>query len=146
MHDDPLLTTRWWPGRNPIRIVIDKKLILNPGSKAFNSEAKTIVYNTLQDLTLENPVYIRIEDENFMEQLLDSLFEMNIQSILVEGGAKTLQSFIDKRLWDEARVITNENLIIENGIAAPEMKHFILEKQERYFDDMIAFYRCSREK
>ncbi len=43
-----------------------------------------------------------------MEQLLQSLFEMNIQSILVEGGAKTLQSFIDDNLWDEARVITNE--------------------------------------
>jgi diaminohydroxyphosphoribosylaminopyrimidine deaminase/5-amino-6-(5-phosphoribosylamino)uracil reductase len=142
MQDDPLLTTRWWPGRNPIRIVIDKKLILPPGLKAFNREAKTIIYNTLQDLSLENPTYIKIDDENFMEQLLDSLFEMNIQSILVEGGAKTLQSFIDNSLWDEARVITNEKLIIENGIAAPEMKDFILEKQERYFDDVITFYKC----
>ena len=49
---------------------------------------------------------------------------MNIQSVLIEGGAKTLQSFIDAGLWDEARVITNEELIIENGIAAPEMKRF----------------------
>ena len=72
--------------------------------------------------------------------MLQSLFEMNIQSIMIEGGAKTLQSFIDAGLWDEARVITNEELIIENGIAAPEMKNFILEKQEKYFSDVINYY------
>jgi diaminohydroxyphosphoribosylaminopyrimidine deaminase/5-amino-6-(5-phosphoribosylamino)uracil reductase len=141
MHDDPLLTTRLWPGRNPIRIVIDKKLILPPVLKVFNNEAKTIIYNTIKDSTLENPVYIKLDNENFMEQLLDSLFEMNIQSILVEGGPKTLQSFIDNSLWDEARVITNEKLVIENGSAAPQMKDFILEKQERYFEDVISFYK-----
>jgi diaminohydroxyphosphoribosylaminopyrimidine deaminase/5-amino-6-(5-phosphoribosylamino)uracil reductase len=66
---------------------------------------------------------------------------MNIQSVLVEGGAKTLQSFIDTGLWDEARVITNENLFIENGIAAPGLKNCTLERKERYFEDGINYYR-----
>ena len=141
MQDDPLLTTRLWPGRNPIRIVIDKELQLPSGLKVFNNEAKTIIYNTLKDLTLENLVYIKLDNENFMEQLLHSLFEMNIQSVLVEGGAKTLQSFIDNSLWDEARVIINEDLFIENGVAAPELKNCILEKKERYFGDVINYYK-----
>jgi diaminohydroxyphosphoribosylaminopyrimidine deaminase/5-amino-6-(5-phosphoribosylamino)uracil reductase len=141
MHDDPLLTTRLWSGRNPIRIVIDKKLILPSVLKVFNNEAKTIIYNTIKHSTLENLVYIKLENENFPEQLLHSLFEMNIQSVLVEGGAKTLQSFIDNNLWDEARVIINEDLFIENGVAAPGLENCILEKKERYFGDGINYYK-----
>ncbi len=60
---------------------------------------------------------------------------------MVEGGAKTLQSFIDKGLWDETRVITNEKLIIEEGVDAPQLKEAVLEKQEKYFSDLISYYR-----
>ena len=141
MQDDPLLTTRLWAGRNPTRIVIDKELQLSPVLKVFNNEAKTIIYNSKKDSIGEHLVHIKLENENFLEQLLDSLFEMNIQSVLVEGGAKTLQSFIDNGLWDEARVITNENLFIENGIAAPGLENCIVEKTERYFADGINYYR-----
>ena len=141
MQDDPLLTTRLWAGRNPTRIVIDKELQLSPALKAFNNEATTIIYNSKKDSIGENVVYIKLENENFLEQLLDSLFEMNMQSVLVEGGAKTLQSFIDNGLWDEARVITNENLFIENGIAAPQLKNCTIERKERYFADGINYYR-----
>lgn len=141
MQDDPLLTTRLWAGKNPVRIVIDKELKLPPVLKVFNNEAKTIIYNTIKYSALENPVYIKLDHENFIEQLLHSLFEMNIQSVLIEGGAKTLQSFIDSSLWDEARVIINEELLIENGVAAPELKNYILEKKERYFGDEINYYK-----
>ena len=83
---------------------------------------------------------IKLEDDDFLEQLLHSLYEMNIQTILVEGGAKTLQAFIDAGLWDEARIITNEQMVIENGIAAPQMKEFHLTRQEKYFSDRIDYY------
>ena len=72
---------------------------------------------------------------------MHSLFEVNVQSVLVEGGTKTLQSFIDIGWWDEARVIINQELIIENGIAAPEIKNFKLKKQERYFNDVINYFK-----
>lgn len=145
LQDDPLLTTRLWNGKNPVRIIIDKELKLPSTLKVFNAEAKTIVYNLVKNSNESNLVLIKLEEENFIEQLIHSLFEMNIQSILIEGGAKTLQSFIDNDLWDEARVITNEVPIaigiIENGIAAPEMKNFIFERQERYLSDVISYYR-----
>lgn len=140
LNDDPLLTTRLWHGKNAVRVVIDKKLILPSALKIFNSDAKTLIFNLVKNSTKENLVYIKLENENFTEELLQSLFEMNIQSIMIEGGAKTLQSFINAGLWDEARIITNEKLIIENGIAAPEMKNFILQKLERYFDNVISYY------
>ncbi len=139
--DNPSLTTRLWPGKNPIRIVIDKKLKLPSSLNIFNDGGKTIIYNLVKNSTEENLVYIKPEGQNFLDEVLHSLFELNIQSIIVEGGAKTLQSFIDKGLWDEARVITNEELIIESGISAPEIKNFILEKQERYERDVINYFK-----
>jgi len=141
LKDNPFLTTRLWPGKNPIRIVIDKNDKLPASLNVFSGEAKTIIFTLLKNAASENLVYIKLEKEDFLEPLLHSLFEMNIQSLLVEGGAKTLQSFIDIGLWDEARVITNEKMLIENGITSPEMKAFILEKQETYFDDCISFYK-----
>ena len=54
---------------------------------------------------------------------------------------KTLQSFIDADFWDEARVITNEKMVIENGTAAPEMKDFLWVTQEKYFNDRINYYQ-----
>jgi diaminohydroxyphosphoribosylaminopyrimidine deaminase/5-amino-6-(5-phosphoribosylamino)uracil reductase len=144
LRDDPLLTTRLWQGKNAVRIVIDKALKLPLALKLFNTDAKTLVYNLAKNSTAENLVHIKLENENFINQMLQSLFEMNIQSIMIEGGAKTLQSFIDEGLWDEARVITNEELIIENGITAPEMKDFILENQEGYFSDVISYYYKNR--
>ncbi len=141
LKDDPALTTRLWHGKNPVRIIIDKELRLSPTLKVFNGEAKTIVYNLVKNLNEETFVHIKLEKENFIDQLIQSLFEMNIQSVIIEGGAKTLQYFIDNGLWDEARVITNEELIIENGIASPEMKNFIFEKQERYLRDVISYFK-----
>ena len=141
LKDDPLLTTRLWHGKNPVRIIIDKELRLPSTLKVFNGETKTIVYNLLKNSNEETLVHIKLEKENFIDGLIQSLFEMNIQSILVEGGSKTIQSFIDNDLWDEARVITNEELIIENGVASPEMKNFVLEKQERYLRDVISYFK-----
>ena len=141
LQDNPVLTTRLWRGKNPVRIVIDKKLQLPSILKVFNNEAKTIIYNCVKDFTLENLIYIKLDKENFQEQLLHSLFEMNIQSVLVEGGAKTLQSFIDSNLWDEARVITNEDLFIENGMDAPVLNSCVKEKKDRYFEDVINYYK-----
>ncbi|MEP6583122.1 MAG: bifunctional diaminohydroxyphosphoribosylaminopyrimidine deaminase/5-amino-6-(5-phosphoribosylamino)uracil reductase RibD [Ginsengibacter sp.] len=140
LHDDPSLTTRLWHGKNPVRIIIDKDLKSPSSLRIFNGEAKTIVYNLSKNSTEENLVYVKLEKENFTQQLIHSLFEMNIQSIIVEGGAKTLQFFIDSGLWDEARVIINEGMIIEGRIPAPEMKHFVLEKKEKYLNDSITYF------
>ena len=95
---------------------------------------------------MENLSYIKLENGNFMEQLLHSLFEMNIESVLVEGGAKTLQSFIDNDVWDEARVIINEDLFIEDGVAAPCLKNCVLKKKERYFEDVIYYYNTEMKQ
>ncbi len=140
LKDDPALTNRLWKGKNPVRIVIDPKLELATSSKVFNDEAKTIIYNLSKNASEGNIEYIELGKNDFLKKMLASLYENNIQSVLVEGGAKTLQSFINEDLWDEARVITNRELIIEEGINAPEMKNFNMVRQESYYADMIDYF------
>jgi diaminohydroxyphosphoribosylaminopyrimidine deaminase/5-amino-6-(5-phosphoribosylamino)uracil reductase len=65
---------------------------------------------------------------------------MKIQSVIVEGGAKLLQSFIDEDMWDEARVIKNENLIIHQGLAAPELPVRGAKQELRIVSDCIDTY------
>ena len=140
LKDDPSLTTRLWKGKNPVRIVIDRELKLSSELKIFSKETNTIIFNSSKNSVGENVQHIKLENKNFLKEMLKALHELNIQSVLVEGGAKTLQSFIDAGVWDEARVIINEEMIIENGINSPEMKNFKLIKQERYFRERIGYY------
>ena len=124
--DNPELTNRLWSGKNPVRLVIDKDLKLTENSRIFNNEAPTIVFNFYKsaiqfESALTNQVYyFKVEkNESLVQQILNCCYKLNLQSILVEGGAKLLQSFIDKRFYDEIRIITNENLVVDDGLDAP---------------------------
>lgn len=141
LKDNPSLTTRLWKGKNPVRIVIDKELKISPSSKIFDEEAKTIIFNLSKSSTEKNIQFIKVSNENFIKEILDWLYENDIQSVLVEGGTKTLESFINAHLWDEARVITNEKMIIENGIDAPAMKDFLNYRSQKYFSDTVDYFK-----
>jgi diaminohydroxyphosphoribosylaminopyrimidine deaminase/5-amino-6-(5-phosphoribosylamino)uracil reductase len=142
LHDDPSLTNRHWQGPNPIRLVIDKKLKLPATLNLFDQKVKTIVFNTIKQKEQENLFYCKINDEeDFLDQMLNALFQLNIQSVFVEGGTKLLQSFIDKNLWDEVIVITNEQLNIGNGIAAPQFISPKLLTTKKIDSDKIEFYK-----
>ena len=70
--------------------------------------------------------------------MLAHLYKLNIQSVLVEGGAQLLQSFIDADLWNEARVITG-NIFLEKGIKSPDLNSHP-DKVEKSGDDVISYY------
>jgi diaminohydroxyphosphoribosylaminopyrimidine deaminase / 5-amino-6-(5-phosphoribosylamino)uracil reductase len=149
LYDDPELNTRLWPGKNPIRIVVDMELRLPQSLKLFNGSSPTIVFNykkhTIENVksSLQNGVhYCQVtEDVSLVHQMLNALYSMNIQSLLIEGGAYLLQSFIDEGLWDEARVITNEELIIGKGLPAPVLQHHQLLHTEKFFSDTVRTYQ-----
>lgn len=145
LKDDPVLTTRLWKGSNPVRVVIDKELKLPSSLKIFNKESETIIFNSIKNEKAENINYIQIKGTDFIQKMLTELFNLNIQSVIIEGGPKTLQSFIDNGLWDEARVISNTRMFIENGIDAPQMKFFSLMKKEIYLDDSISYFKKINE-
>lgn len=149
--DNPELTTRLWPGKDPIRLVIDRSLRLPKTLKLFSSAAPTLIFNTqqhtctdLKGLIKKNTgvQYYKLANHTaFLQQLIKALYQLTIQSMLVEGGAQTLQSFIDEGLWDEASVITNEKLIAGPGIAAPVLNNYLLTHTEPFFSDVIRCYK-----
>lgn len=139
--DDPELTNRLWSGKSPVRLVLDINLRLPQSSKIFNRQQPTILLNLLQNKEENNLQYCQVtKDENIAAQILDICFQKNIQSIIVEGGAKLLQTFIDAGLWDEARVITNTELYIENGLNALQPAAYTLSHSENVFTDRIDYF------
>jgi diaminohydroxyphosphoribosylaminopyrimidine deaminase/5-amino-6-(5-phosphoribosylamino)uracil reductase len=138
LHDNPSLTTRLWKGNNPVRVLLDNELIISQEAKFFNEESKTIIINSKKEQEEGANFYRRAEKG--VEAALSVLYEEKILSVIIEGGAKTLQAFINSGCWDEARVITNNSLIIPRGLAAPQLKSALITKTEHIFSDKINYY------
>lgn len=117
--DNPQLNPRLWKGSTPIRVVIDKNLDVPATHHLLDGSVKTILINQKKENRANNIDYIKINfQENPATQILKVLYQQNIQSVIIEGGAKTLQYFIQSNLWDEARVFTATKQLI-SGIKAP---------------------------
>lgn len=137
-YDDPSLTVREWVGENPIRLVIDSRLELPQTLKLFDQSIPTICFNIGKSEKRKNLEFVRLVKGFTVLELLNALFERNIQSIIVEGGGYLLSKFIEAELWDEARVFTSQNNF-ESGISAPKM---IQTPAESYpiQDDLLQLY------
>ncbi|MDC0204420.1 bifunctional diaminohydroxyphosphoribosylaminopyrimidine deaminase/5-amino-6-(5-phosphoribosylamino)uracil reductase RibD [Flavobacteriales bacterium] len=133
--DNPSLTVREVTGSNPIRLVIDKNLKLSDNSNLFNSEVKTIVFNTIKSEIIGTNQFIKINFNYLIKNILKELHKQNIQSVIIEGGRTTLQSFIDANIWDETRIFTANKLLVQ-GLKNPIIKgERILE--EKIGDDKL---------
>lgn len=147
LMDDPELTNRLWVGNRPVRLVVDMDLKLPSSLKLFNQKARTVVFNNLIHEEIGNVSFYQVtEDVDLVHQIVNALYQSEIQSVIIEGGAKMLQSFIDEDLWDEARVITNNELIIDEGLDAPGLLHFLKIGQEKIFNDQIDFFKYGSAK
>ena len=138
-YDNPRLNTRDWEGKNPVRIVIDKKLTLDNNLHLFDHSQPTICYNLVKEETEENLNFVKLKQDFGIQDILDDLHRRNIQSLIVEGGSFLLQSFISEELWDEARVFIG-NTHFGNGIPAPLFN----QKPEEMLDimgDLLCIYR-----
>jgi diaminohydroxyphosphoribosylaminopyrimidine deaminase/5-amino-6-(5-phosphoribosylamino)uracil reductase len=122
LADNPQLNSREWSGRNPIRIVIDRRLELPKDLHVFDQSQDTIVFNEQKTDLVDRIKYLELEDfDNLLPQLIAyQLYLMDIQSLIVEGGAQTLNLFINSGLWDEARVFTAKDNW-NSGILAPQI-------------------------
>lgn len=139
--DDPSLTNRLWTGKHPVRIVVDRNLRLPTSLNLFDQQQKTIVINTVKAEERENLSYQKIAaTEDTIDAILKLAYKEKLQSILVEGGASLLQSFINKGLWNEARVITNPLLTIPKGLQAPILPTGIPAKTEHIATDILSTY------
>lgn len=117
-HDNPSLTVREWTGRNPVRVVLDRFLKLNERLTVFDRKQKTICYNVMKHEEFANLSLTRVDEESFIENVVADLWHKKIQSVIVEGGATTLNFFLQRKLWDESRIFKSHRAF-HKGIAAP---------------------------
>ncbi|HEY8927949.1 MAG TPA: bifunctional diaminohydroxyphosphoribosylaminopyrimidine deaminase/5-amino-6-(5-phosphoribosylamino)uracil reductase RibD [Mucilaginibacter sp.] len=121
--DNPRLNVRYAQGRAPKRVVIDRRLKLDPTLNLFDQSVETLVFNELKTDVDDKIKYIALEDfDRYVPQyILFQLYLQDIQSVIIEGGATTLNSFIEAGLWDEARIFTGDKEL-KKGIKAPQVQ------------------------
>ncbi|WP_040279957.1 bifunctional diaminohydroxyphosphoribosylaminopyrimidine deaminase/5-amino-6-(5-phosphoribosylamino)uracil reductase RibD [Psychroserpens damuponensis] len=159
LEDNPSLTVRDWTGNNPIKVVIDRALKLSNDHAVFEDTLDTIIFYEDKD-TFEKPfktetgwtvhspnskfgngIYHQIDwskKHEIAQQLCNALYKSDINSIIIEGGAKTLQTFIDENLWDEARVFKGP-VTFKNGITSPKFQGMLISEQ-KITDDTLHIY------
>lgn len=130
ISDNPKLNVRSWSGENPIRIVLDKNLRLEKNLSVFDASVKTIFLTEKKKPHFKSSTELIFETIDFSKnigfQVCEILYKHQIQSVIIEGGLQTLQTFINENLWDEARVFIGETEFNE-GIKAPVLNNVIKE-------------------
>ncbi|OYX81218.1 MAG: riboflavin biosynthesis protein RibD [Flavobacteriales bacterium 32-34-25] len=140
IDDNPKLDVRDWTGNNPVRLVLDKNNRIPKESFLLDNQIKTIVFcQTNINPNQENLIFERIDfEQNIASQISETLFKHQIQSVIIEGGRQTLQTFIDENLWDEARIFKGKTTF-KNGTKAPILQSKANQKQFILEDELIIF-------
>ena len=141
LDDNPSLNARDWKGNHPVKIILDRQNRLPESSAVFNSTEKTIILSeTKSTFKNQNCISEVINFRgNLAQEICNALFQHNIQSVIIEGGARTLQTFIDENIWDEARVFKGKNAFKE-GTKAP-LFFGKLVTQESILEDVLLIFR-----
>jgi diaminohydroxyphosphoribosylaminopyrimidine deaminase/5-amino-6-(5-phosphoribosylamino)uracil reductase len=138
LNDNPSLTVRRVDGKNPLRIVLTSQPIDLQDFKLGSDEAPTLVLTNETESESKNWRFAACTNVRDVAMVLSRLHQENVLSILVEGGATVLKSFIDSGIWDEARVIIS-NRTLGSGLSAPAME-CSLTKEDRSTSDTIRLY------
>jgi len=137
VDDNPKLNARDWNGNNPVRVVIDQNNRIDENSFIFDDSVKTLIFSKDSKPSTENTQFEVIDfSKNIISQILDVLYQNQIQSIIIEGGRQTLQSFIDENLWDEARIFVGKTNFL-NGTKAPIITRKNSTKTNILSDELI---------
>ena len=140
IEDNPKLNVRSWKGENPVRIVIDRSLKISKDSHVYDQSVKTIFITEKEVENSENMIFERVDFyKPLVQEICGVLHKNKIQSIIIEGGTQTLQTFIDENLWDEARIFTGD-VEFKTGIKAPVFNSEKVD-QKKYGRDTLRIYR-----
>ncbi|WP_396138219.1 bifunctional diaminohydroxyphosphoribosylaminopyrimidine deaminase/5-amino-6-(5-phosphoribosylamino)uracil reductase RibD [Flavobacterium sp.] len=141
LDDNPKLNARDFSGNNPVRIVLDKSGKISDKFQVKDRSQKTIFITESEKFeTTENCIYENvIFDKSLAHSIANLLYRHDIQSVIIEGGAKTLQTFIDSNVWDEARIFKGQ-IKFQNGTTAPRLTGFPNHRFD-IMDDQLKIFR-----
>jgi diaminohydroxyphosphoribosylaminopyrimidine deaminase/5-amino-6-(5-phosphoribosylamino)uracil reductase len=138
IDDNPQLNARDWEGNNPIRIVIDQRNRIPKTAHIWDNKIKTIVFSNENSIPPSANTIVEVIDfqQNIAPQIVEKLYQHQIQSVIIEGGAQTLQTFIDATLWDEARIFIG-NSTFGTGKKAPVLNTSLSTKERIGTDELL---------
>jgi len=138
--DNPSLTSRDWEGNSPVRIILDRSLKIPKEMTVFDGDVKTIVFTEKGKSSTKTIIFETIDfSDNMPQQICDVMFTHNIQSVIIEGGSQTLQTFIDANLWDEAFIFIG-NTTFGSGIKSPKFIGDLIS-EEKIKQDILQIYK-----
>jgi diaminohydroxyphosphoribosylaminopyrimidine deaminase/5-amino-6-(5-phosphoribosylamino)uracil reductase len=131
LQDNPKLTLRTWAGKSPTRIVLDRNLKITDNFHVLDGNVKTLIFTEKKiESSKTNVIYETVSfDNDLVKQLCKIVHRHHINSVIVEGGSRTLQTFIDANLWDEARIFKG-NTLFKDGIVAPKINGKLYKQQQ----------------
>jgi diaminohydroxyphosphoribosylaminopyrimidine deaminase / 5-amino-6-(5-phosphoribosylamino)uracil reductase len=142
LEDNPGLDVRHWTGKNPLRVILDQFGKIEENHQVKNAQSKTIVYTSAENFkNTENILYENcIFDEQLPVNIMANLYQNGIQSIIIEGGRQTLESFIKAALWDEARIFTAP-VSLSSGVEAPKLLQARLITSKNILNNNLSIYK-----
>ncbi|GAB3825818.1 bifunctional diaminohydroxyphosphoribosylaminopyrimidine deaminase/5-amino-6-(5-phosphoribosylamino)uracil reductase RibD [Pontibacter rugosus] len=141
LYDNPRLNTRLWHGHNPLRLVIDKQLLLPAHLHLLDGSQPTVVYNFKRQDEQENLTFVQLqEQEPVLPQIMRDLHQRNILSVMVEGGTFLLESLLQENFWDEALVFKSLHSTLLAGVKAPSMVYGQLHNIQTIGPDQLLHY------
>lgn len=141
MNDNPKLTARLYDGKQPLRIAVDRNLSLPRTHHLFNMDAATWIINEKLETMEGNVHFIKLPFGNeLLSSLMQRLYEAKILSLIVEGGAALLNGYIHAGLWDEARVFTANNMLLQQGVKTASLSHHTLAFTTESGGDTLSVY------
>lgn len=140
IDDNPKLDARDWFGKNPIRVILDQNNRIPKNSHVLDNQLKTIIFcKSTATIDEENRIFEVIDfKQNIVKQIINVLFRHHIQSLIIEGGSNTIQTFIDEGCWDEARIFSSQNTF-SSGIKAPKIEKDQAEKYSIGNDELLIY-------
>lgn len=140
IDDNPKLDARDWIGHNPVRIIIDQNSRIPQSNHVFDNQTKTIILTKATTaISKENCIFECIDfKQNIALQVVNVLYKYQIQSVIIEGGRQTLQTFIAENLWDEARVFKGAPFFL-SGTKAPLLEKKQFEKHSIGTDELLIY-------
>jgi diaminohydroxyphosphoribosylaminopyrimidine deaminase/5-amino-6-(5-phosphoribosylamino)uracil reductase len=144
MKDNPVLNVRFWKGKNPLRVVIDRELKLPMSLNLFKGKQSTLVFTEKKKRKSGNAEFINVgSGSTMLDEIMEHLHSLAVLSVMIEGGALLLQNFINRNLWDEARVFTSPPFLFK-GIHAPTLNYPVGEEYKIDTDHLRIYYNKTR--
>ncbi len=142
--DNPQLNNRLYFGGQPLRICLDRRLELPKNASVLDDSADTIIVTEKKSLISDETAILTLDfDGNLLRNILDYLHQQKINSVLIEGGAKTIDYFIKENLWDEIRVLQTDRVIESAGIASPQLTAPLVRKLQIDTDELLIYRNAS---